>query len=72
MEGLLLLPFSFSNIFSMVSISSNPIPADIMYATKPEIHSGITGIDSAGWVKLGWIYLGYPYIIINSAYIYSK
>ncbi|HHX61361.1 MAG TPA: peptidase M56, partial [Epulopiscium sp.] len=41
----LLVPFSFSSVFSMIPMASNPIPADIIYAPRPEIHSGITRVD---------------------------
>lgn len=41
----LLVPFSFSSVFSMIPVNTNAIPADIMYAPKPEIHSGITLVD---------------------------
>lgn len=41
----LLVPFSFSSVFSMIPMSSKAIPMDIMYTPTPEIHSGITVID---------------------------
>ena len=41
----LLIPFSFSSIFSMIPMNTNAIPADIIYAPKPKIHSGITLVD---------------------------
>lgn len=41
----LLVPFSFSSLFSMIPANGEAIPRDIIYAAKPEIHSGIAGVD---------------------------
>jgi len=41
----LLVPFSFSSVFSMIPMGAKAIPSDIIYAPKPEIQSGITAID---------------------------
>lgn len=42
----LIIPFSFQSIFSIIPINTNTIPQDIIYTQTPEIHSGITAIDS--------------------------
>ena len=43
----LVCPFSFESIFSLISINTQTIPQDIMYAQTPQIHSGVTAIDQA-------------------------
>ena len=43
----LLVPFSFSSVFSMIPINTKAIPTDIMYAPTPQINSGITLVDRA-------------------------
>lgn len=43
----LVFPFSFASVFSLVRISTQPVPEDIMFATRPQIQSGIAVIDHA-------------------------
>lgn len=43
----LTLPFSFASVFSLVRISTQPVPEDIMFATSPQIQSGIPVVDHA-------------------------
>jgi len=41
----LVFPFSFESVFSLVRISTQTVPANIMYAENPQIQSGITAVD---------------------------
>jgi len=41
----LVLPFSFTSVLSMIPMNTKAIPADIVFAPRPEIQSGITAID---------------------------
>ncbi len=41
------IPFSFTSVFSLVRISTEPVPEDIMVAANPQIQSGIAVIDHA-------------------------
>jgi beta-lactamase regulating signal transducer with metallopeptidase domain len=43
----LTFPVSFESVFSMVRISTQPVPEDIMFAASPQIQSGIAVIDHA-------------------------
>jgi beta-lactamase regulating signal transducer with metallopeptidase domain len=42
----LLCPFSFESMFSLLPISSAPIPYDIAYQQSPQINSGIVAVDT--------------------------
>lgn len=42
----LIFPFSFESIFSLISISRQTIPEDIIYTQTPQIESGIRAIDN--------------------------
>ena len=43
----LICPFSFESVFSLISINTQTVPQDIMYAKTPQIHSDVTVIDQA-------------------------
>ncbi len=43
----LVFPFSFESIFSFLTVSTETVPPDIMYAQTPQIDSGVAMIDRA-------------------------
>ena len=43
----LVFPFSFASMFSLVRISTQSVPEDIMFSASPQIQSGIAVIDHA-------------------------
>ena len=43
----LVSPFSFDSIFSLIPVSTQTVPPDIMYAQTPEINSGFTVMNQA-------------------------
>ena len=42
----LICPFSFESYFSLLLVSANPIPSDIMYAEVPQINTGVDFVDN--------------------------